>query len=393
MRIDCIGAGPAALYFAALAKQRRPNARIRIFERAAATQLPGWGVVVDDDLRGRLRSADAVSAARIESELERWDTLEVQHRGHRVLSYGHNYGSLSRRRLLKILRARCVELGVELNFDHPVVEPFDQDADLVVGSDGVNSVARTYTQSALGAKITIGANCYLWCGTPYRFENFAFIFVETPHGWIWSQAYRFDAIWSTFIIEARPETLTGLGLIDQPTEAALAALFAPALHGAPLILSGQSVGTPKWSRFIRVECREWHHQNLVLIGDAAHTAHFSIGSGTKLALEDAVALADSLFSDDTLPLSQRLKSYQAWRQPQVAAIQRKADCSNEWFESFEELTNLPPEQFAYLLLTRSQPANRNLPAARLAKMVAIMRGKYGGPNMRGGVDKLRLSVL
>ena len=370
MKIICIGGGPAGLYLGILMKLQDPQNEIVVVERNRPYDTFGWGVVFSDATMENLRLADPVSAASIGSAFNRWDDVAVTFKGSVIRSGGHGFIGIGRKRLLNILQARCEEIGVKLVFDEFVQDDAEvtkaYNADLVVASDGINSAVRTKYQESFKPDIDLRQCRFVWLGTRKLFDAFNFIFVETEHGWFQAHAYRFEEGMSTFIVETTEETWLAAGIDKMTQEEGIAyceTLFAPYLEGNPLLSNAAHLrGSAIWIRFPRVICSKWVHWSrandgrgvpVVLMGDAAHTAHFSIGSGTKLALEDAIELARSL-KDGTGDLAAKLKHYEAVRSVEVLKIQNAARNSTEWFENVSRYADLEPEQFAYSLLTRSQ---------------------------------------
>lgn len=363
MRIACLGGGPAGLYFAIAMKLRNPAHDITVFERNRAGDTFGWGVVFSDQTLGNLMATDPVSAQTIADSFAHWDDIAVTVDGQTSTSSGHGFVGIGRKHLLQILQARAQELGVILVFETECSSDPDDYAgyDLVVASDGVNSAVRTRFAEHFDIDIDVRRNKFMWLGTHQLFDAFAFIFVSTEHGWVWAHAYRFNADTSTFIVECSPETWAGLGFDTMEQEEAIAAcerMFAPYLNGHALISNAAHLrGSANWLNFRRVTCGRWSRGNLVLLGDAAHTAHFSIGSGTKLALEDAIKLAQVLDRpglDDSSALAAALADYEQERRTAVLRIQNAARNSTEWFEAIDRYIGFPLPQFAYALLTRSQ---------------------------------------
>lgn len=363
MRIACIGGGPAGLYFAIAMKLRNPAHHIAVFERNRAGDTFGWGVVFSDQTLANLTATDPVSAKTIADSFAHWDDIATTVDGATSTSSGHGFIGIGRKHLLQILQARAGELGVELHFEHECSsDPADYPGyDLIVASDGVNSAVRTRFAEHFEVDIDVRRNKFMWLGTHQLFDAFAFIFEPTEHGWVWAHAYRFNADTSTFIVECSPETWAGLGFEQMEQDEAIAfceKLFARHLAGNRLISNAAHLrGSANWLNFRRVSCGRWSRGNLVLLGDAAHTAHFSIGSGTKLALEDAIKLAEVLDRpglEEPQALTAALAEYEEERRTAVLRIQNAARNSTEWFEDVDRYIVFALPQFAYALLTRSQ---------------------------------------
>ncbi|GAA3901853.1 bifunctional salicylyl-CoA 5-hydroxylase/oxidoreductase [Sphingomonas limnosediminicola] len=359
MKIACVGAGPAGLYFAVSMKLRDPAHEIEIFERNAPGVTFGWGVVFSDQTVENLNANDPASAKIIADEFAHWDDIDVHIHGQTITSSGHGFIGIGRKRLLEILQDRAKELGVVLHFNAEC-DPGDakwRDYDLVIASDGANSRFRDAMPDAFGVDIDVRRNKFVWLGTSKVFDAFTFAFEETEHGWIWAHAYRFAPDCSTFIVECDEATWANFGFdqMDQAeTIAVCERLFARYLDGHSLMSNAAHLrGSAAWLNFRRIKCERWSSGNVILLGDAAHTAHFSIGSGTKLALEDAIKLADVL-NRKGLSLEAAMDEYVAERNLEVLKLQNSARNSTEWFETLHRYLHFEPLQFAYSLLTRSQ---------------------------------------
>ncbi len=356
MRVTCVGGGPAGLYFGILLKRRFPEWPVRVLERNRPLDTFGWGVVFSDATLENLRAADEQTHREITRAFAHWDDIEIHFDGHTIVSGGHGFCGIARKHLLAILQGRAAELGVELAFQHEASDIAAERArcDLLVGADGINSRVRAEYASEFVPSIDRRLCRFVWLGTTLPLDAFTFLFERTEHGWFTVHAYRFDEELSTFIVECREETWLAHGLDSASTEETIAfceGLFAPYLHGHRLMANSAHLRGRDWLNFNRVGNERWVYENVVLLGDAAHTAHFSVGSGTKLAMEDAIALADALAS---LPTADALRQYEDVRKLEVLKLQNAARNSTEWFENVARYTTLPPEQFAYSLLTRSQ---------------------------------------
>ncbi|MFO0573227.1 MAG: bifunctional salicylyl-CoA 5-hydroxylase/oxidoreductase [Polyangia bacterium] len=367
MRIVCIGGGPAGLYLALLMKnaERAQGQRhhITVVERNRPDDTFGFGVVFSDQTLSHLRTADAPSHDAIAAAFSHWDDIAIHYRDQVITSTGHGFAGLSRQVLLDILQRRCAEVGVELRFQSEVrpedLERYQKEADLLIGSDGINSQVRARYAEHFRPAIDLRPNRFVWLGTSFPFPAFTFYFIKNQHGLWRVHAYRYahdldkSGACSTFIVEATEETFRNAGLDPQDEAATLRyceALCARQLAGHRL-LKNRSL----WRQFPTVACGAFAHDNVVLLGDAAHTAHFSIGSGTKLALEDAIALRDALLAHAELPAA--LKAYDSSRRPAVESLQRAAQTSLAWFEDTERYLNEEPLRFAFSLLTRSLRLN------------------------------------
>ena len=360
MNAVAIGGGPAGLFFAMLLKKADPRHEVTVCERNRLDDTFGFGVVFSDATEEALAHADPAVTAAMARHSHRWDDIEVHYRGTRLTSTGHGFSGLSRKMLLAILAERCREVGVRLCFEHEIGDPeIVRGADLVVAADGVNSPVRERYREHFQPTIDVRPNRFVWLGTTKPFPAFTFYFKHDRHGLWRVHAYQYDTRHSTFIVEAREATWSAAGL-DHASEAETIA-FCEQLCAAELdghrLLSNRSI----WRSFPTVRNARWHHGNIVLAGDAAHTAHFSVGSGTKLAMEDAVALVASLVAERSIP--DALDAYEAARRPAVESLQRAAQASLQWFEDTERYMDLEPIQFAFTLLTRSlRVTHQNLKA-------------------------------
>ncbi len=352
MRIACIGGGPAGLYFAILRKASHPNDEIVVFERNPSGSTFGWGVVFSDETLSNFEEADAPTFKAITESFVHWDAIDIHFRQRCVRSTGHGFAGMSRKRLLSILEARCLELGIEIRFgaEAPTVDEVSAQFELVVAADGVNSRARALHADHFRPSIDPRLCKYIWLGTDKRFESFTFIFENTAQGMYQVHAYPFDATTSTFIVECDEASWRARGF-DRMTEAEaiadLTGMFSKYLGSAKLF-SNRST----WINFPTIKNERWSHGNVVLLGDAAHTAHFSIGSGTKLAMEDSIALA-AAFERHSVP-KDALEAYEAERRPLVERIQHAAQVSLEWFEHTKRYADQDPVEFAFNLMTRSK---------------------------------------
>ncbi len=357
MRVACLGGGPSGLYFAISLKLRQPDAEVVVFERNKADDTFGWGVVLSDETLDNLAANDPVSARSIRSHFAYWDDIAVHYRGEKMVSTGHGFCGIGRKTLLMLLQDRARELGVDLRFETEVKSAADHadDFDVVVASDGLNSRTRTEFAEHFRPNIDMRACKFVWLGTRQKFDDaFTFIFEETDKGWLWVHAYQFDDETATFIVETDEDTWNAYGFGEMSQQESIAIceeIFKEHLGGHPLMTNANHIRGSAWINFPRVLCENWSHGNIVLMGDASASAHFSIGSGTKLAMESAIALAELI---DTKPLDEAFSRYQSERRLEVLRLQSAARNSLEWFEDVGRYLDLDPVQFNYSLLTRSQ---------------------------------------
>jgi anthraniloyl-CoA monooxygenase len=362
MKIVCLGGGPSGLYLAISMKLRNPAHNITVYERNRPGDTFGWGVVFSDETMENLKKNDPVSAQIMIDELVHWDMIDCHVRGEVERSDGHGFIGIGRKRMLQILHGRAMELGVNLVFEHEFnVEDIDTqfaDADLIVAADGLNSKIRNANLDVFDCDIDLRPNKFVWLGTHQSFkEAFTFIFEKTEHGWIWVHAYQFDENTSTFIVECQPDVYEALGFEHMSHEESAETcrkIFEKYLDGHKLLTNSAHIRGSAWISFPRVLCRNWvKDDRIVLIGDAAHTAHFAIGSGTKLGLEDAISLAAHLDSELSLP--EALKAYQAEREIEALKLQSAARNAMVWFENAPRYVEaFDVKQLNYSMLTRSQ---------------------------------------
>ena len=371
MRVEIVGGGPAGLYLAILLKKTNRKTQVRVLERNAPDATFGWGVVFSEETLGSLRDADPETHLEITETFARWDRVDIRYRGRELTSRGHSFSAIARKRLLEILQARCRALDVELEFGVEVQEL--PEADLVVGADGANSLIRRLGD--FGTKVEPEGSKYVWFGTDHVFDAFTFIFRETEHGLYNVHAYPFDEHMSTFIVECPYETWLGARHEDRSEEEALAfceQLFARDLRGRELF-SNRSI----WLDFPKVTNLVWHQGRVVLLGDAAHTAHFSIGSGTKLAMEDSIALANAL-ARRRWDVEAALVDYELERGPAVERTQQAAGESAGFFRRVASYSHLEPIQFAFNLLTRSGRITHASLSIRDPKFTRALDSWFGG---------------
>ena len=366
MKIVCIGGGPAGLYFALLMKKLGPHHDITVVERNKPYDTFGWGVVFSDQTMEHMRQWDGETADEIQQAFNHWDDIELHFKNRVIRSGGHGFVGIGRKKLLNILQARCERLGVRLVFEQDADSDLDYpDADLIIASDGINSKVRQRTPEVFQPDIVTRPNRYIWLGTHKLYDAFTFLFEKTEHGWFQAHIYKFDENTSTFIVECPEKVWLAHGLDQADPQQSIAfceQLFADNLKGEKLMTNARHLRGSAWLNFQRVKCAQWSHFNgnshVVLMGDAVHTAHFAIGSGTKLALEDAIELVRQFqaLGDDKQHIPQVLRQYQTVREIDVIRLQNAAWNAMEWFEACGEryCDQLAPEQFMYSMLTRSQ---------------------------------------
>ncbi|MFG3148087.1 bifunctional salicylyl-CoA 5-hydroxylase/oxidoreductase [Streptomyces sp. NPDC048243] len=376
-RVAVIGGGPGGLYTAALLKRLDPAREITVWERNAPDDTFGFGVVLSDETLGGIDHADPVVYAALRAEFVRWDDIDVVHRGVRHTSGGHGFAALGRRRLLAILHERCRSLGVDLRFraEAPPVADLMTAYDLVVAADGAGSLTRAVHADVFRPSVEEHRCRYIWLAADFAFDAFRFEIAETEHGVMQLHGYPFAADASTVIVEMREEVWRAAGFADLDESGSVercGKIFADALGGRPL-----TSNTSAWTRFRTVVNARWSHRNLVLLGDAAHTAHFSIGSGTKLAVEDALALAACL--EEHPSLDRALTAYEEERRPVVTSTQRAARASLEWFEDIDRHLGQPSRQFTFNLLTRSRRVTHDNLRLRDPRFVAAVEREFRCP--------------
>jgi anthraniloyl-CoA monooxygenase len=387
-----VGGGPGGLYFAALAKQLAPDSEITVWERNAADDTFGFGVVFSDETLGGIEHADAQIYRAMEREFARWDDIDVHVKGQTITSGGHGFAALSRRRLLQILQQRCGELGVALRFreEAPDSRALSASHDLVVAADGANSGLRSQAAEAFRPDLDVRRCRYMWLGTDRVFDAFAFYIEQTPYGVMQVHGYPYDATGSTFIVEMHDAVWRAAGFdrlagpdlppgrSDEGSIEKIRELFRGVLDGHAV-----HANNSRWISFGTLRCGSWRNGNVILLGDAAHTAHFSIGSGTKLAMEDALALAACLHEQPGLDAA--LAAYEAERRPVVASTQRAAQASLEWFENLGQYLHQEPEQFAFNIMTRSRRVTHGNLRVRDPEFAERIDAWFAGHEKRRGM--------
>ncbi len=368
MKINIIGGGPAGMYFAILMTNADAAHEITIYERNGPDDTFGWGVVFSGKTLRNLRAADEISHGEITRNFAAWDNVDVVHRDQKVSIHGNSFTGIARLRLLKILQRRCEELGVVIRFRQEVtdIDSLKAECHLLVAADGVNSFVRQKFKDQFRPDLSVRPNKYIWYGTKQLFHGLTLTFRESAAGVFAAHSYKFDQTTSTFIVECDPQTWNEAGFAeksDDQTRAYLAEVFHPDLNGQQL-LSNNS----KWLNFLLVKNGRWSFENVVLLGDALHTAHFSIGSGTKLAMEDAIALKESF--DQTSGVAEALQRFETTREPVIEEYQAAAYESMVWFERARDYMRLAPLELAYVLMTRSGKVDRESLRRRDPEFVA-----------------------
>jgi anthraniloyl-CoA monooxygenase len=358
MKIACLGGGPAGLYSAISIKLRDAAHDVTVFERNRPDDTFGWGVVFSNETFDNIATNDPASAQAIREHFAYWDDIAVHYRGEKIVSTGHGFSGIARKTLLLLLQERARELGAKLRFQTEIASAGElaKEFDLVIAADGLNSRTRNEFTHAFKPAIETRKNKFVWLGTRQKFDDaFTFIFEETEHGWVWAHAYQFDADTATFIVECSESVWCKFGFAAMSQDESCRTcerIFAKYLGGHRLMSNAGHLRGSAWLNFPRVLCETWSHDNVVLMGDAAATAHFSVGSGTKLAMESAISMADYLASEPTLEAA--FAKYEDARRTEVLRLQSAARNSLEWFENVERYLHLDPVQFNYSLLTRSQ---------------------------------------
>ncbi len=351
MKINCLGGGPGSMYFAILMKKSYPDAQITIYEQNKHDDTFGFGVVFSDQTMEGFRDADEPTYHAITNSFEHWDDIDIHIKGEVLKSTGHGFAGMSRVKMLILMQERCRELGIEMKFEHRIDNPEElRDCDLLYAADGVNSIARDQWSSEFKPNLDFRPNRFVWLGSDFNFSAFTFHFIESEHGLWRTHCYRYEQDRSTLIIECTDDTFqnTGIGITDEDATVDYVANMLRPYIGDAMIIKNRS----HWRQFPNITAETWTFDNVVLAGDAVHTAHFSIGSGTKLAMEDAIALHGALIDTGNVP--DGLARYEATYKPEVESLQRSANVSQRWFEEAERYYDtLDPIQFGFSVLTRS----------------------------------------
>lgn len=362
MKIVCVGGGPAGLYASILFKLRDPGHEVMVYERSKANTTSGWGVTFGRQLLTELYDQDCESADQIKAAAYCWRDQVVHIRGEVATARGGNAYNISRRRLIELLTSRALDLGVDIVYGTDVLSPQQlPEADLIVAADGINSDVRAAIGDFTAVSVS-GSNKYIWLGSDKVFDSFSFLFTQTPHGWVWAYAYGIDHESSTFIVECAANTWASLGFDSISTSEALLVLeglFKEHLDGYRLIGQLGDGSTARWLNFQTISNPHWRADNVVLIGDSAHTAHFSIGMGTTLAIRDAICLVNLVH--ERPDLESALGSYEVQRKEDLIPSLAEAQCSARWFENLERYVNLSPQMFGVLLFARRSPLIALLP--------------------------------
>jgi len=375
VKVNIVGGGPAGLYLAILMKKRDASHEISVFERTPADVTWGWGVVFSDKTLAYLMGSDELAHQRLRKKLNTWNDVVVLYQGGETRVRGNPFSAVGRIEILRILQERCTELGVHMEFETNIDDPASlRDCDLLVGADGVNSIVRSTWSDAFEPDVVATPNKFIWLGTRHLFTGLTLAFAETDDGPFAAHAYKFNDDTSTFIAECTEETWRNAGL-DQADEAQtlayVAKAFAHELEGKP-VMSNAS----RWINFQRVKNKRWHHENIILLGDALHTAHFSIGSGTKLALEDSIVLSDCLHDNDGV--ASALSAFETARRPAVEKLQAAAQLSRVWFEEFGDKLGPDPALFTFDCMTRSGRVDMDLLRSQDPEFVAAYEAARDG---------------
>src|SRR5215469_2516863 len=353
LKISVVGGGPGGLYFALLTKKARPDWQIEVYEQNSADDTFGFGVVFSDETLEEFLSRDAESYAAIKDVFAYWDDIIIRYRGNTIRCGGNGFAGCSRLALLKILQQRCEEVGVAVHYK-TTIDSLDtlSDSDVIVGADGINSRIRETYKEHFRPSLELKTNKFTWLGSTRPLDGFTFFFKQTQHGLICAHTYQYEPGRSTWVIEMSPEAWAGLGfneLVEEESARRLESIFADELEGHPLI-TNRSL----WRNFPRIFCERWWHKNIVLLGDAMASAHFSIGSGTKLAMESAIALSDALVAHADEPAEAAFRAYDKARRTEIQITQHNADVSLAWFEHMERSNDMKPMQFAMVVMCRAK---------------------------------------